>query len=432
MSDASRTRPRVSTREALRFLTEAGQTLAASLDYEATLQAVAELAVPRVACYCAVDILEVDGRVRRLGMAHVDPERVEVLRRTAALPSDPRCGSPLSPVLRSGEPVLVSPVSDDWLRETAWDETHLGLMRQLAPTSLILLPLIARGNVLGVLVLASTRTDRHYGQDDLALAGELARIAAVSIDNARLYQRAQDAVRARDEMLRVVSHDLRNPIGAVTMGASFLLEEAPEELRQGPFGRTLQTIRRSAERANRMIEDLLDVSRIEAGRLVVEPTPQPLVPLLDEAVEAHRHLAAERGIGLEWHPGDARPWAVVDRDRMLQVVGNLLGNALKFTPEGGRVEVGLESAGDEVRCWVADTGPGIPPEHLPHLFDRFWQASRTDRRGLGLGLAIAEGLVAAHGGRIWVESEVGVGSTFIFTLPAARDAGGATEDAAPP
>lgn len=423
MSPASRTRSRVGTREALRFLTEAGRTLAGSLDYEATLQAVAELAVPRVGCYCAVDILELDGSVRRLAMAHVDPEQVEVLRRTAALPSDPRDDGPVSSILRSGEPVLVSPVTDEWLRETAWNDEHLALMRQLAPTSLILAPLIARENVLGVLILASTRTDRYYGPDDLALACELARISSVSIDNARLYRAAQDAVRARDEMLRVVSHDLRNPIGTVVMGASLLLDEPHEELRDGPAGRTLRTIRRSAERANRMIEDLLDVSRIEAGRLVVEPSPQPLVPLLEEAVEAHRYLVQEKGIELRWRPGDSRPWALADRDRVLQIAGNLLGNAIKFTPEGGRIEVGLETGGGEVRCSVADTGPGIPAEHLPHLFDRFWQASRTDRRGLGLGLAITRGLVEAHGGRVWVESEVGVGSTFWFTLPAVEAEG---------
>ena len=419
VAEPPRRRSRIATREALRFLAEAGETLASTLEYETTLQALAELCVPRVACYCAVDVMEADGSFRRLGMAHVDPEQAEALRRAAGVPREPEAGSRLARVLDAGDPVLVSPVTDEWLREVTGSAEYRELTRRLVPTSLILAPLTARGNRLGVLTLASTRTDREYQPSDLDLVVELGRIAGISIDNARLYRQAQDAVQARDEVLRVVSHDLRNPIGAAMMGAAFLLEDAPAELRDGPVGRTLRTIRRSTENANRMIEDLLDVSRIEAGRLTVDAARESLPPLLDEAVEMHRHLAAERGIELRCSAGDGLPPVLADRHRLLQVLGNLLGNALKFTPEGGRVEVGAVAEGEEIRCYVADTGPGIPEEQLPHVFDRFWQARRTDRRGLGLGLAIVRGLVEAHGGRVWVESAAGRGSRFHFTLPRA-------------
>ena len=412
-------RSRLSSREALRFLSEAGQTLASTLEYETTLQALAELAVPRVACFCVVDVLEADGWVRRLGMAHVDPEQLPTLERTAAYLREPKPGSQLERMLRATEPVLVSPVTDDWLAGTADDDEDLELTRRLAPTSLMLVPLLARGNRLGVLVLASTRTDRYYQSSDVPLARELGRVAAISIDNARLYRQAQDAVRARDEVLRVVSHDLRNPIGTLQMGASFLLEDAPPELLDGPFGRTLRSMRNATRSAERMIGDLLDVSRIEAGQLALEPAPEALAPLLEEAAESHRHTAEERGIELRCHPGDPLPPVLADRHRVLQILGNLLGNALKFTPEGGRVELGAVEEGEEVRCYVADTGPGIPLDQLPHLFDRFWQAHRADRRGLGLGLAIVRGLVEAHGGRVWVESQPGQGSRFQFTLPKA-------------
>jgi signal transduction histidine kinase len=412
-----RRRSRIGSREALRFLAETGQALASTLDYETTLQALAELAVPRAACFCVVDVLEADGRVRRLGMAHVDPEQIPTLRRTAAYLRDPTPGSHLARMLTATEPVLVSPVTDDWLRGMSGDQEHRELTRRLAPTSLILVPLVARGNRLGVLVLASTRTDRHYQPDDFALARELGRIASIAIDNARLYRQAQDAVRARDEVLRVVSHDLRNPIGTVQMGVAFLLEGAPAELLDGTFGRTLRSMRNASESANRMIGDLLDIARIEAGQLAIEPFPEALAPLLQQAVEMHRHLAEERGIQLRFRPPDPLPLAVADRHRVLQILGNLLGNALKFTPGGGRVEVDAVAEGGEIRCVVSDTGPGIPPDQLPHVFDRFWQARRADRRGLGLGLAIVRGLVEAHGGRVWVESEPGQGSRFQFTLP---------------
>jgi signal transduction histidine kinase len=318
------------------------------------------------------------------------------------------------------EPVLVSPVTDDWQREMAADEEELELTRQLAPTSLMLVPLLARGNRLGVLVLASTRTDRYYQPSDVALARELGLIAAISIDNARLYRKAQEAVRARDEVLRIVSHDLRNPISTIQMGASLLLEDAPADLIAGPFGRTLRSMRNATESAERMIRDLLDVARIEAGQLAIEPAPERIGPLLQEAVERHRYLAEDRGIELVCRAGDALPVVVADRHRVLQILGNLLGNALKFTPPGGRVEVGAAAAEQEVRCFVADTGPGIPEDQLPHVFDRFWQARRADRRGLGLGLAIVRGLVEAHGGRVWIESEPGRGSLVQFTLPTSR------------
>lgn len=418
-SEGLLSRSRISSREALRFLSEAGRTLASTLDYETTLQALAELAVPRVACICVVDVLEADGRVRRLGMAHVDPEQLPILQRTAAYLREPKPGTHLERILRATEPLLVSPVTDDWLRGMSGDEENLELTRRLAPTSLMLVPLHARGNRLGVLVLASTRTDRYYQAADLTLSSELGRVAAISIDNARLYRQAQDAVQARDEVLRVVSHDLRNPIGTVQMGASFLLEDAPADLLDGPFGRTLRAMHRATVSANRMIGDLLDVARIESGQLAIEPRPEPLAPLLEEAVERHQHTAREEGIELGSRFDDPLPAVMADRERVLQILGNLLGNALKFTPEGGRVELGAVVEEGEVRCYVADSGPGIPSEQLPHVFDRFWQARRADRRGLGLGLAIVHGLVEAHGGRVWVESDPERGSRFHFTLPIA-------------
>jgi signal transduction histidine kinase len=414
-----RVRSRVGTREALRFLIDAGQTLASSLDYEATLQAVAELSVPRIACFCMVEILDDDGGIRPVGMAHVDPEQLETLRRLAAFGSDDRPEAPLPLPVEMAEPLLFTPITEEWRREAARDEVHLELLQRLAPTSLIVAPLVARGKTLGRLALASTRTDRAYGGEELALARELARIAAVAIDNARLYQRAQDAIRAREEVLRVVSHDLRNPISAVSMGAEVLLEDAPPALRDGPFGATLRAIRSSAARADRMIEDLLDVSRIEAGRLAIEPYPERVEPLVEDAIDTHRHLARERRIDLRSTLSDGLPLVLADRGRLLQIFGNLMGNALKFTPPGGRVEIGAVLDGPEVLCYVEDTGPGIPPDQLPHIFDRYWQARRADRRGLGLGLAIVQGLVEAHGGRIRVESEVGRGTRFSFTLPVA-------------
>ena len=421
MSDG---RSRISTREALRFLTDASRALASSLDYQTTLQTVAGLAVPRVGCYCLVDIIEeseqgIRGeRVRRFAVAHIDPEKEEVLRRTADNPREVRPGLPLDEVLRTGEPMLVERVTDEWLERIASGPEQMRRIRDLGTTSFIMAPLLARGQMLGVLGLGSTRTDRFYGERDLALAAELARIAALSIDNARLYAESQRAIRARDEVLGIVSHDLRNPVGTVFTAASMLLDLLPAE-EDGIQQKNLRIIRRSAERANRLIQDLLDVTRIEAGRLPIDPAPVSAGTILLEARQMLEPLAADASLEIATHTEDDLPMVIADQERVLQVFSNLGGNAIKFTPAGGRITLRASHINDGVRFSVADTGSGIPPEQLPHLWNRFWQAQHGDRRGAGLGLAIVRGIIEAHGGEISVDSTLGRGARFGFTLPLA-------------
>ena len=224
------------------------------------------------------------------------------------------------------------------------------------------------------------------------------------------------AIRARDEVLAVVSHDLRNPVGTIFSAASLLLElDLSEEKRR----EQLRSVKRAAGRMNRLIQDLLDVARMEAGALRVAAGHFPIRELLDEIVLLHREGARNLGIRLYSRFPDpyAQGWG--DRDRIHQVLSNLVENAIKFSTGGGVVEVGAreEPEEDSVLFWVSDTGPGIAAEDQGRLFDRFWQVSRRDKRGAGLGLSIVKGLVEAHGGRVWVESEDGVGSTFFFLIP---------------
>lgn len=257
---------------------------------------------------------------------------------------------------------------------------------------------------------------RRYDETDLALAEELARRAALAIENARLFTEAQRATRARDEMLGVVAHDLRNPLNTITMGAELLLEVIPSE--RAMERRHAEIVRRAADRMNRLIQDLLDVRRMDEGRLTVDPHPEPVASVVGDAVEMLRPLAAASALTLEGELAADLPRVLVDPARVQQVFSNLLGNAIKFTPGGGHITLRAERASGEVRFAVTDTGPGIPTDQVPHIFGRFWQGNRGDRRGIGLGLAIAKGIVEAHGGRIWVESRLGEGSTFFFTVPA--------------
>jgi len=238
-------------------------------------------------------------------------------------------------------------------------------------------------------------------------------------DRARRLAASEASVRARDGVLAVVAHDLRNPLSSISMAASLLRKPQVDAERRERYA---QTIGRSVQTAERLIRDLLDVARIEAGQLVVETEPLEVEPLLHDVQDVLQLVAREKEIVLEHEAVDGVPPVAGDRDRILQALGNLVGNAIKFTPRGGRITVRARAVRGAAEISVSDTGPGIPPDALPHVFDRFWRGRPTERRGLGLGLAIVQGIVTAHHGRVWAESEPGTGSTFRFTIPFAAAA----------
>jgi signal transduction histidine kinase len=267
-------------------------------------------------------------------------------------------------------------------------------------------------------VLGRTGTDAGFDGDEVALAEELGRRAAMAVENARLFGEARAATEARQHTLAVVAHDLRNPLTAIRMDAEMLVSMLGPKL--DPFPKeSLDRIYAITGRMDGLIQDLLEVSRMERGTLALEAVPRDAATMLAEAAHTLRPLASAHGLRLEVRAEDGLPPVVADGARLVQVVSNLVGNAVKFTPEGGVVTLSAARGEGEVRFAVADTGEGIPPEQVPHIFGAFWQARHADRRGLGLGLSIARGLVEAHGGRIWVESEPGSGARFVFTLPVA-------------
>lgn len=226
---------------------------------------------------------------------------------------------------------------------------------------------------------------------------------------------AEAAVLARDEVLRIVAHDIGNALSAMKVHAMVLHRTLPDP--EGDAAKRALAIRDMAQQVERLRQDLLDVAAIEAGRLSFEPHEVRLADVVNDVLDTVAAPAQERELELSADVSAGLPAVWADRERVGQVLANLVGNAVKFTPAGGRVSVRAFADGGEARVVVADTGPGIPPEHLPHVFDRFWQARGTRRAGAGLGLAIARGIVEAHGGRIGVESEPGAGSRFFFTLP---------------
>jgi signal transduction histidine kinase len=406
------------------LLAEASRVLGASFDYETTLATLARLAVPRFADFCTVDMAERDGTYRRIGVAHTDPEKEALLKAIDRFaPEDLVEGHPLRQVFTTGTPVMIREVSEEYLDQVLVSRDRRDMMRVLEMRSFVSVPLLSSGRVIGSLSLFGTASGRRFDGDDLALAEELARRASLSVENARLFQAAEQATRARDEMLSVVAHDLRNPLSTIMMSASLMLE-LPGTVATGLPRRQVEIVQRAAERMNRLIQDLLDVKRIESGQLVVDPRPDSASTVITEAMEMLRPLAAASSVQLAAElPGDL-PTVLIDPPRIHQVLSNLVGNSIKFTPHGGRITVTAQAFPEEVRISVTDTGPGIAADQIPHLFARYWQGNRRDRRGIGLGLAIARGIVEAHGGRIWVESTLGEGSRFHFTLqiPNFRDA----------
>lgn len=406
---------RVSSREGLRFLTRAGRLLSRSLDPDETLKRLVRLSVPRVACFAMIDLALDDGRMERVAYRHIDGTREPLLARPEPFRPADEGLQPIEQVYREGTALMIERVDRDWTGSEVIRER----LRQLRGRSLIIVPLIAREETLGTLTFGSTRTDRYYRNADLSLAKELARSASLALDNARLYQKAERAIASRDDVLAVVSHDLRNPVNRVRMAAEMIQETGQAA---GEAGKMAGMITRAADEMNRLIGDLLDVARIEAGTLSLEAGPFPLSELLERLDESH--AAAARKKKVAWHverPGE-RITLEADQGRVLQALGNLVGNALKFTPEGGAVRIEVIAQDDVLRIGVRDTGPGMDAAQLAHVFDRFWQGRAGDRRGAGLGLAITRGIAEAHGGRLWLESEPGQGTTAWLELPLQRGA----------
>jgi CheY-like chemotaxis protein len=255
----------------------------------------------------------------------------------------------------------------------------------------------------------------EHGHRPNDLGFELERVSA-ELETLRASHHAlEEAVNSRDTVLSVVAHDLRNPLNVISLAANALLQRLPSPAARRPIERIV----RSAHRAQRMVSDLLSIGALETGQFALELKTVETSGLILLALESQQGVAAEASLIVGTDVSPELPPLQGDEERLLEVLDNLIGNAVKFTGAGGSITVGASTEGGEVKLWVKDTGTGIPPEQLPHIFDRFWQAKKKERRGIGLGLSICKAIVEAHGGRIWAESKPGAGTTLFFTIPAA-------------
>ena len=389
----------------LGMLSSVSELLATSLDYRAALPAVVALTVPALADLAFVDVCEVDGRIDRF--------------RSDGVRSAPDYAQALQgEILRTGKPLLVADARVGALVSALGELTGAELALGGATSGAILLvPLLSRGRTLGVFTFMMSRSARTYSSVELTTAQDVAARAAMAVESARLYEREQRAVRAREDVLAVVSHDLKNPLHGIRLNCDHLIETAPPvERRSGR--KQVEAIRRGVDRMVHMIRDLSEEARIEAGHLVLERADHVAGALIGDAIDLLRPIAEQKRVALVLSPRLPTATVSCDRSRVLQVLSNLVGNAIKFTPAGG--EIGLDaSEGDgRIRFAVRDSGSGIDSEQLPHVFDRYWKADERARSGgSGLGLFIAKSIVEAHGGEIGVTSRFGHGTTVWFTLP---------------
>jgi PAS domain S-box-containing protein len=405
--------------ESLRFLGEASTILASSIEYDTTLSSVVKLAVPTIADWAACDMLMADGRVQRLAVEHADSAKVELARELyKRTPPNISAGHGAGNVIRTGKAEHIRDITDAVLEATTEDAETRAFERSLGLKSAVCVPLTVRGRVVGAFTLAWDRSGRRHAPDDMSLVEELARRAALAIENAVHYKAAAEASLAKDEFLAVVSHELRTPLNAILGWVHMLRDNSVPEGRQG---HALETIERNARAQNQLIEDLLDVSRIVSGKLRLDVSSVDLQSVVERAIETVRPAASARNISLKpiLDP-DAGP-IMGDAARLQQVAWNLLSNAVKFSPKGSDIQILLRRHESNIELMVRDHGRGIDPLFLPHVFERFRQADPSAARGqggLGLGLAIVRNLVELHGGSIRAESEgAGRGATFTVSLP---------------
>jgi signal transduction histidine kinase/ActR/RegA family two-component response regulator len=408
----------------VKCLSDATAALGSSLEYDEMLSTLARVLVPGFADWCSISLRDGD-QLRNVSVAHVDPAKVAMAReRQQRFAPDPNQARGVWNVVRTGESELYNEITDEMLAEAAREPERLEMLPSLGIKAVLLAPIRIRSRILGVISLISAESDRRYDASDIALVEELGRRAGVALDNAQLYMTAQEAAktaeeasRAKDEFLATVSHELRTPLSAI-LGWSTILKG---RVTDPAVAKPIEAIHRNAKAQVKIIDDILDVSRVITGKFRIDAKPVDLVSIARDAIEVVRPSAIAKKIDIEFTHRTDCCILVADPDRLQQVVWNLLSNAVKFTEAGGKIHLSVHQEGSSVVLSVMDTGKGIEPAFLPFAFERFKQADSSITRrvgGLGLGLAIVRHIVELHGGRVTAASDgVGKGSTFTITLP---------------
>lgn len=401
----------------LNFLADASKILSSSLDYQTTLNTIANLAVPEIADWCTVDLLDTKGDLHHVAVAHKDPKRIawaRELQKKQRINHDATSGVPN--VLRTGESELYPHITDDMLVTIAKNHEELKLLRSIGFTSVMIVPLVSKKKPIGAITFVNAETKRNYNQADLRMAEELATRASVAIENAQLYKGSQDAITVRDEFISVASHELKTPVTSVKMFTQ-VLKKHSQQIGDKKAVSHLTKMDKQLNKLTELIYDLLNVSKIQAGKMEFEnkmfdfdKTIQEVIVVLQQTTEKHM-LIIEGETGAKVY-GDA--------ERIGQVVNNLVSNAIKYSPKAENVIIKLSKNKKNVQVDVQDFGIGMAKEHFKKIFERFYRVYDSNDKtfpGLGIGLYISGEIIKRHCGKLWVKSTPGKGSTFSFSIP---------------
>lgn len=408
--------------ERLHFLTRASALINASLDYDATLDQVAHLAVPFLADGCFIDLLADEHLPRRLILAHADADKERLLcDMYDQYPADQQWPELIKQIVQTRTPTLLNNIFESLLQSVSADDSQLNVLKQLDFQSAMIVPVLVHERMFGTMIFVSERVHQRHTEHDLALAEELASLAAMAFDNARLYSKAQSAVEARDEFLSIAAHELKTPTAALLTATHLLCKWLPQE--QEPSDRVrreLDVLSVASQRLNKLIDSLTEFAQIQTGRLTLEHRPVVLCALarqvLSQIQPSSRHyvalFCADETLTIE---GDAL--------RLEVVLYNLAQNAIKYSPRGGPVTVHIEQQAAQAVIQIKDQGIGIPDEAQSQVFQRFYRANNAIQQhigGTGIGLYLVKEIVTRHGGMVAVSSMEGYGSTFTIRLPLAQ------------
>jgi len=426
------------TRDQLDFLTHATTTLNESLKTRTILEQLIHLSIPKLADGCSIHLVNKKGELKVHLLSHSDPEWKKTAEQHFKIcPQQHNQPSPIiNHVLETGKKRLFSDLksysrltlipqhpiscSPDLMSETSnpdeFDEIHC--FQNLGIHSFIIIPLIARHKVLGTISFFSTQPDRSFNSTHLRLAEDISSKAGQALSNAALYAEAQKSIEIRENLMAIVAHDLKNPLTSIQLNTSLLLRTKSAAENSHLIKKLTENIQNSTYRMNSLISDILDFGKITSGHLVLEQKLGKIAPLIQETIEMLKPMAKQKHIEIYTRFSNIdQIQCYFDHERISQTVSNLIGNAIKFTPSGGSIEVGVKSEDNHLLCSITDTGCGIAPQYLHKIFDWHWHESQNKKSSSGLGLSIAKGIIEAHGGKIWVKSLVEKGSTFYFTLP---------------
>jgi signal transduction histidine kinase len=405
-----------------RFIADCSSMLSSTLDYDATLSVLAHMCITELADWVIVYTIDDNGLIHRVEVASRDSAKAEWARQVKEAPMDTARIAPIVEVLRTRKPKLVQSVTKAAFDSITQDEQQKQVLRELGFASYMIVPLIARNQAVGAVALVSAREEQPFDEEDLALAEDLALRAALAVDNARLYQEAQRANQSKSDFLAVISHDLRTPLASIIGYSELMSLGIPDQLTESGKQR-IERIQTAARHLLYLLDELLNFARLEARREELRLQQVDTSTLVREVAEVMEPLAVERHLQLTIDVPSTPIQIETDPDKLRQVLVNLVGNAVKYTSEGGASLSVQRGSGDSIMFVVRDTGIGIGSQHLPHIFDPFWQADATARArgsGTGLGLSVVRRLVEFLGGEVEVESELGKGSTFTVTLPGRR------------